>query len=143
MVFFYDFRTIAMAREFPHAEVVGVDLAPCPIDSEELPSNCRFEIDDINLGIAQHFREQFDLIHCRLIASGIQDFRKAMVDIEHCLKPGGMVVWMDVDFDMYSNDRFLYRPFATESNPSGSWFQRIVFGKRVYPESFFDGGLLF
>ncbi|PVF95576.1 S-adenosyl-L-methionine-dependent methyltransferase [Serendipita vermifera] len=122
--------TIAMAREFPHAEVVGVDLAPCPIDSEELPSNCRFEIDDINLGISQHFREQFDLIHCRLIASGMKDFRKVMVDVEQCLKPGGMVVWMDVDFDMYSNDRFLYRPFATESNPSGSWFQRITFEMR-------------
>lgn len=117
-----------MAREFPEAEVIGVDLAPCPVDPESLPPNCRFEIDNVNLGLA-HFRDQFDFIHCRLIASGIQDFKKSMRDVEMCLRPGGMVVWMDVDFDMYSNNRFLYRHFATEENPSGSWFQRITFGR--------------
>jgi hypothetical protein len=39
-----------MAREFPHAQVLGVDLAPVPAEPETLPDNCRFEVDDINLG---------------------------------------------------------------------------------------------
>jgi hypothetical protein len=59
-----------MAREFPHASVVGVDLAPVPIEPDSLPPNCRFEVrnpaftvsrklkffqvDDISLGL-QHF----------------------------------------------------------------------------------------
>lgn len=33
-----------MAKEFPHASVVGVDLAPCPVEQESLPPNCRFEV---------------------------------------------------------------------------------------------------
>lgn len=89
----------------------------------------------VNLGL-EHFQNQFDLIHCRLIASGIKDFCKTMLDVERCLRPGGMVVWMDVDFDMYSNDGFQYRRFATDTEP-GSWFQRIVFG--VYLVSFMWG----
>lgn len=39
-----------MAREFPHAEVLGIDLEPTPIDAENLPTNCRFQIDNINMG---------------------------------------------------------------------------------------------
>jgi hypothetical protein len=38
-------RTLAMAKEFPHCEVVGVDLAPVPVDLESVPPNCHFEID--------------------------------------------------------------------------------------------------
>jgi hypothetical protein len=86
-----------------------------------------------NLGL-KHFRtpdKQFHFIHCRLIASGIKDFRKTMTDVERCLAPGGIICFIDVDFDMYSNDRFLYRHFASEEEPTGSWFQRIVFGKRA------------
>jgi hypothetical protein len=35
-----------MAKEFPEADVVGVDLIPCPVDSDALPTNLRFEIDN-------------------------------------------------------------------------------------------------
>jgi hypothetical protein len=38
-------RALAMAKEFPHCEVVGVDLAPVPVDVGSVPPNCRFEID--------------------------------------------------------------------------------------------------
>jgi hypothetical protein len=38
-------RALAMAKEFPHCEVVGVDLAPVPVDLESVPPNCHFEID--------------------------------------------------------------------------------------------------
>jgi hypothetical protein len=33
-----------MAKEFPAASVIGVDLAPCPVEQESLPPNCRFEV---------------------------------------------------------------------------------------------------
>jgi hypothetical protein len=64
-----------------------------------------------------------------MIATGIQDFNTVALDIENCLRPGGMIIWIDVDFDMYSNDQYSYRQFVTEENPSGSWFQRIAYGE--------------
>ncbi|KIM21381.1 hypothetical protein M408DRAFT_333515 [Serendipita vermifera MAFF 305830] len=120
---------IEMAREFPEAEVIGVDLAPSPVDAESLPSNCRFEIDNVCLGLG-HFRGEFDLVHARVISTGITDFRQSIVDVENCLRPGGMIIWIDIDFDMYSNNRFAYRHFATEENPTGSWFQRFTYEMR-------------
>ena len=120
-------RSSEIAKEFPHCEVVGVDLAPVPLENTDLPPNCRFEIDDVNLGLT-HFRGQFDVVHTRLIASGLKDFRKTMQDVEECLKPGGIVLWVEADYDMYSADRYIYMPFATAEDGSGSWFQRIAHG---------------
>ena len=93
----------------------------------DLPPNCRFEIDDVNLGLT-HFKGQFDVIHARLIGSGLKDFRKTMQDVEKCLKPGGIVLWVDGDYDVYAADQHVYMPFATAEDGSGSWFQRIVYG---------------
>jgi hypothetical protein len=129
------YRVFDMAREFPHCEVTGVDLAPVPVDPAELPSNCHFEIDDVNFGLA-HFHNQFDVVHARLITAGIADFRRTMHDVEACLKPGGIVIWLDVDYDIYSKDRMTYEPYGTDENPSGSWFQRSAFGE----VSFSDNG---
>jgi hypothetical protein len=106
---------------------VGVDLAPVPLEKTNLPPNCRFEIDDVNLGLA-HFKGQFDVVHVRLIGIGLKDFRKTMQDVEECLKPGGIVLWFDGDYDMYTVDQHVYMPFATAENGGGSWFQRILYG---------------
>jgi hypothetical protein len=62
-----------MAREFPNCQVVGIDLAPPPVDIQSLPANCRFEIDDVNLGLSHH-HGQFDVIHVRCIGSGVSSF---------------------------------------------------------------------
>lgn len=62
-----------MAKEFPEANVVGVDLAPSPTDPEHIPPNCRFEVDDINLGLT-HFYGQFDVIQARFVTGGVSLF---------------------------------------------------------------------
>ncbi|KAG8812839.1 hypothetical protein FRB91_001165 [Serendipita sp. 411] len=121
--------TLAMSKEFPHCQFVGIDLAPVPIEAENVPSNCRFELDDINNGLA-HFHNSFDIIHTRLIAGGIRDFRKSKEDIEKCLKPGGIVLWIEGDYDMLSPDRIHYQPPASDSHPDGSWFGRLTFEAR-------------
>lgn len=59
-----------MLKEFPHAEITGVDLVPPPLDPEQLPDNFRVEIDDINLGLA-HFYGKFDVVHMRDVYLGI------------------------------------------------------------------------
>jgi hypothetical protein len=55
-----------MAREFPHCEVLGINLAPIPLPPESLPPNCRFEMDDISLGLS-HLEGQFDVVFARAI----------------------------------------------------------------------------
>ncbi|KAG8797031.1 hypothetical protein FRC17_007876, partial [Serendipita sp. 399] len=118
--------TIAMSKEYPHCDFVGIDLAPVPIESENVPSNCRFELDDINNGLA-HFHNTFDVVHARLIAGGLRDFRKSKEEIQKCLKPGGIVLWMDGDYDALSLDRVHYFPPASDAHPEGSWFGRLTF----------------
>jgi hypothetical protein len=49
--------------------------------------------------------------------------------VEKCLKPGGLVLILDVDYDMLATTSFTYsRPPASELNPSGSWLVRILYG---------------
>ena len=71
-----------MAQEFPRAEVVvslsmlsssrsekkGLDLAP--VQKEDVPDNCRFEIDDASRGLP--FPDgTFDVVHARLLTVGV------------------------------------------------------------------------
>lgn len=57
--------------------IIGVDLAPTPIEPANVPENCQFEIDDITLGL-DHYWGQFDVVHARFIVGGLKNFRKTM-----------------------------------------------------------------
>jgi SAM-dependent methyltransferase len=116
-----------MAREFPHCEVLGIDLAPVPLLSENLPPNCRFELDDVSLGLG-HLQDQFDIVFARLMGMGLKDFRKTLSDAEGCLRPGGIVIWIEPDFDFYSGWPAVYRPFWSSQNPNGSYIIRLGYG---------------
>jgi hypothetical protein len=59
-----------MAHKFPHVAVIGIDLAPGILDQDNVPSNCRIELDDVNRGLP-HFYGQVDLVHMRSVASGV------------------------------------------------------------------------
>jgi len=117
-----------MAREFPYCNVLGVDLAPVPILPENVPKNCRFEMDDINLGLT-HLHEQFDVVFARFIAIGLKNIRKTLADMEACAKPGGIVIWVDGDLDPYHGYPPVYRPFWSSHNPHGSYIVRMIYGK--------------
>jgi len=117
-----------MAREFPHCEVLGVDLAPVPLPEGSLPPNCRFEMDDISLGLS-HLQGQFDVVFARFIALGLKNFRKSLSDATACLKPGGILIWIDVDMDIYAGYPTVYRPFWSESNPTGPYTTRVIYGE--------------
>ena len=116
-----------MAREFPHCEVLGIDLAPVPLLPESLPPNCHFELDDVSLGLS-HLQDQFDMVFARLVGMGLKDFRKTLSDAEGCLRPGGIVIWIDGDFDLYSGWPAVYRPFWSSQNPNGSYITRQGYG---------------
>ncbi|KIM23690.1 hypothetical protein M408DRAFT_45059, partial [Serendipita vermifera MAFF 305830] len=90
-----------MAREFPHCEVLGVDLAPMPVFPGQMPPNCKFEMNDVNRGL-EHLQGMYDVVHARAIGMGLKDFRKSLQQVVGCAKPGGIVIWMDGDYDFYS-----------------------------------------
>ena len=58
------------ATRYPHVEVIGTDLAPAIMNEDDVPSNCRFELDDVNRGLA-HFYDQMDLVHMRAVSAGV------------------------------------------------------------------------
>lgn len=87
-----------VARDFPHCSAVAVDLVP--MQSPNMPPNCRSEVDDINLGL-EHFYGDFDVVHARLISSGIKDYHRLVDQISRVLRPGGLVNLLEFDFHMY------------------------------------------
>jgi hypothetical protein len=109
-----------------------VDLAPTPVDMEALPSNCTFDIDDINPGLP-HYESQFDLIHCRIIGAGLRDCQKSKLDVEACLKPGGVLIWMDVDYDLIEENMENFVERACDTREGGSWPARMLYGEQTLP----------
>lgn len=96
---------IDIAKEFPHCEVVGVDLVPPKIqESDVVPENCRFELDDANLGFV-HYRESFDVVHARAVALGIRDFPAFIGELASTLRPGGVLLLGDGEMQLYDDQK--------------------------------------
>lgn len=114
--------TVQCALDFPHAEVLGVDLAPTSAIAP--PPNCRFEIDDLNLGLEHFYGPTFDLVHARLLNSGVKDYAGLVDQASRCVRPGGLVIFAECDFRIWSEDKRLlippnfYTPLPTQGKPS-------------------------
>ncbi|KAI0348125.1 hypothetical protein BDW22DRAFT_1350275 [Trametopsis cervina] len=91
-----------VAHDFPHVSAVAVDLVPMQV--LDMPPNCRSEVDDVNLGL-QHFYGEFDVVHARLISSGIRDYCGLIDHIALTLRPRGLVDLTEFDFRIYGRDR--------------------------------------
>ncbi|KAG8701238.1 hypothetical protein FRC09_005486 [Ceratobasidium sp. 395] len=115
---------ISMALEYPHVEVVGVDLAPNT--TRPPPPNCRFEFDDFNLGMS-HYHEMFDVVHARSCANGVIDFREFVNDMGLCLRPGGIILVVEGDLQLYSYLREPQELAYGDGNPDKSWMARMLF----------------
>ncbi|KAG6842410.1 hypothetical protein C0991_007540 [Blastosporella zonata] len=83
-----------VARDFPHCQAVAVDLVPMQSLSE---------VDDINLGL-EHFYGDFNVVHAQLISSGIKDFYNLLDHITKVLRPGGLAILVEWDFNAYNVD---------------------------------------
>ncbi|KAI0691028.1 S-adenosyl-L-methionine-dependent methyltransferase [Cytidiella melzeri] len=112
---------IDMAIEFSHCDVVGVDLAPPRLEGE-IPSNCRFEIDDANLGFA-HFYQSFDVVHARAISMGIRDYPAFLRELALTLRPGGILLLGEGEMQLYDERQ---RPVSFSETTSSST-ERIFF----------------
>lgn len=100
-----------VARDFPHCSCVAVDLVPMQV--VDLPPNCRSEIDDINLGL-QHYQEEFNVIHTRLVCSGVRDYAGLIDQTSLATRPNGLVIFTEFDFSVCGVDK---KPLVFENVP--------------------------
>jgi SAM-dependent methyltransferase len=108
------------------------------MDSGSFPPNLSLEIDDITLGL-RHFAGQIDLVHMRCVSGGIHDIDKTLWELQQCLKPGGLLIVVDGDPSILSEDRKTIFPFirlpgdggpeVTGVSEQGSWFRRFLWGR--------------
>ncbi|KAG8907301.1 hypothetical protein FRB99_004750 [Tulasnella sp. 403] len=111
-----------MGRRYPNADVVGIDLVPPLIEVQNIPENCRFEVDDANLSM-MHYASTFDFVHMRGVESGIHDFESWLYSIAQILKPGGEMMLTAGDYHPYNEHR-QYMPVTEEGRPGFSWFTK-------------------
>ncbi|KAG9047371.1 hypothetical protein FS837_002477 [Tulasnella sp. UAMH 9824] len=111
-----------MARQFPHAEVVGLDLVPpILVTEDEIPVNCRFEVDDANLSL-DHFEQCFDLVHMRSADTGLNDLKGWFYEIARTLRPGGILIICNGSAQKHDAD-LRPLPVTYPGQPRFSWVQ--------------------
>ncbi|KAG9017238.1 hypothetical protein FRB90_001256 [Tulasnella sp. 427] len=107
---------IDMALQFPHAQVIGLDLVPpAKVGEMIIPPNCRFEVDDANLTF-EHYHQFFRLVHVRSADQGINDFESFLYEIARTLLPGGILLLVTGYPQIYDVDKKPF-PVVEEGEP--------------------------
>lgn len=114
----------AMAREFPHADVLGVDLVAVA-RTPQTPPNCRFMMANINDGMPE-YHDMFDVVHARSVTSGLTSISGYLDEVAKLLRPGGVHIFADGNLQLY-DDSEPPQPLP-EGHPSAA--QRIFFATR-------------
>ncbi|PGH18052.1 hypothetical protein AJ79_00678 [Helicocarpus griseus UAMH5409] len=91
---------IDFADEHPESQVIGNDLSP--IQPSWIPSNCMFEIDDLES--EWPYTRPFDFIHAREMAGSISDFDRLFKQAYDNLVPGGYFEIQSIEPNFYSDD---------------------------------------
>ncbi|KAH9858293.1 hypothetical protein C2E23DRAFT_803416 [Lenzites betulinus] len=100
-----------VAKDFPHCSAVAVDLVP--MQDVNMPPNCRSEVDDINLGL-QHFYGEFNVVHARLVSSGIRDYMGLIGEMAQTMRPRGLIELVEFDFRVYDVNKTPIMPSRLE-----------------------------
>ncbi|TEA17468.1 putative methyltransferase tdiE [Colletotrichum sidae] len=91
---------IEFGEEHPEADILGVDLSATQPAS--VPSNVRFEVDDIE--DEWIFSRPFQYIHSRYMFSGIRDWARYIRRCYENLEPGGYLEIQETDVHIRSDD---------------------------------------
>ncbi|KAG8953828.1 hypothetical protein FRC04_001458 [Tulasnella sp. 424] len=116
---------VDMAKEFPNAEVVGLDIAPVNPSSQP-PPNCRFILGDCNTSLDDaSYENAFDVIQARCIVSGVPDYRKFLRHVLKALKPGGVFLVLEGRMGCFDEN---HQPLGVqdENDPKYSWQHKMV-----------------
>lgn len=89
---------IAMADQYPKAEVIGMDLAN--IQPQTIPPNLRFKVPRDWESPWSYGQDSFDLIHLRLGCGAVSSWPELFHNILMHLKPRtGRLEWVEVDYE--------------------------------------------
>ncbi|KAG8932588.1 hypothetical protein FRC01_013083 [Tulasnella sp. 417] len=118
-----------MALEFPHVEVICIDRQPH--SSKQPPRNCQFQVIDY-LEEMPDFHGRFDVVHARTIGNGvgILEYPNLIEEIGRCLKPGGVILLCDGDFQLLDHDlepQEMALDDEQNDPPVYSWLARLFF----------------
>ncbi|THH12128.1 hypothetical protein EW145_g198 [Phellinidium pouzarii] len=105
-----------MAMMYPHAKIIGLDLAEPKLD---------FVTADATKGL-ENYTESFEVVHCRCVAGHVVDRTELMRMISTVLKPGGLLLLADGNVHVYMPDGFPIPAAdgAESSATAGSWLSR-------------------
>ncbi|KAI0098212.1 S-adenosyl-L-methionine-dependent methyltransferase [Nemania sp. FL0031] len=114
---------LQVAWEHPRCEVRGIDITPHHHNPEEGLENLYLDVDDLNMSL-QFSSNHFDLINSRLVAGGINSERWTAYirDIFRCLRPGGWVQMVEIDFNAQSDNGAL-----TDNSALRQWSQTYLY----------------
>ncbi|KAG8953822.1 hypothetical protein FRC04_001452 [Tulasnella sp. 424] len=100
---------MALAKQFPNTDVIGLDIVPVNPSSEP-PPNC---------------------LHVRALLQGIKDYTALFQQIARLLQPGGVLLVVEPTYAGYDGDK--NRILAKEpGEPGFTWFHRMfTFAKQA------------
>lgn len=112
---------IAIAKAYPHVEVIGLDLAPVNTGSSP-PDNCRFEKGDAHTDLGRLGR--FDVVHARAVLQGIKDFAAFFKEVANILNPGGIFLTIEPEMELFDEGK---EPLGVqdERDPNYLWSQKL------------------
>jgi len=99
---------VDMADEFPHVDVTGVDLAP--LQPRVVPSNCTFELCNLDCRCLPYPSGSYDVVHARNMHSGIHDYPHFLSELTRILRPGGVLVLIEFDLHPIADGKFTSSP---------------------------------
>ncbi|CAE6437076.1 hypothetical protein BN14_06927 [Rhizoctonia solani AG-1 IB] len=103
-----------MAVEFPHCDIVSVDIAP--IVTHTPRANITFEVYDLYAGVAEP-DESFDYVSCRHVQTHVKEYDRLIFDLYRVLRPGGLVSICEVENYLYETDQPPYDNLAYHTQP--------------------------
>ncbi|KIO20062.1 hypothetical protein M407DRAFT_30291 [Tulasnella calospora MUT 4182] len=111
---------IAMAKQFPDANVVGLDLVPVNASSKP-PSNCRFDICNANEELDLYPSGSFNIVHIRLTLQGVKDYYQLFDQVHRMLRPGGVLLVLEAAFAVFDANKVLIRA-EKPNDPGFTWY---------------------
>ncbi|EAW14003.1 class I SAM-dependent methyltransferase [Aspergillus clavatus NRRL 1] len=117
------------ANDLDSSKVIGLDISPHK-NPDDTPDNLWLQIDDLNRRFTFP-SNHFDLVHSRLLATGINHNRwpSYLADMKRCahfLKPGGWAQLVEIYFNVQSDNGSI-----TEQHALRRWSTQIL---RSYEE---------
>ncbi|KAE8336952.1 hypothetical protein BDV24DRAFT_140858 [Aspergillus arachidicola] len=112
---------IEAAEQHPKCKVIGLDIYPY-MNPDDIPDNLCLQVDDLNRPFTFP-PNHFDLVHSRLLATGINRDRwpSYIRDIKRVLKPGGWVQLVEIYFNVQSDNGSI-----TEQHALRQWSTQLM-----------------